>query len=320
MEQVVENKTQKKGWITAGIVTIVSVSAIALGLFAGYYLKYFFSGDDGIDYDNINVDNLADDNAALIKKYENSVAAGTNDFTEVFKSYEAANVGFTLFCNEEHSMAQGKGVGDAGITAQAIRSTIIRDSDSYFEESLSYSSFVNIADRMYQSGESVQQYVGNCKNGDVETGTYPSDGTTYTLSEYSARMGRTVSDRFIYVVSSKTTMTGEEDGTSGTATSFVKNDSGYQIELELNPVSSVVNYVKQMQTLSNLASKPSFSYVHLSITLNSDLQLVSMTSTENYYAKTSLGIGSKVTGTLTTEFSTGGSYAVPELNDPITYA
>jgi hypothetical protein len=283
------------------------------------FLHNLFNGDT-TDYSNVDATALADDNAALLAKYKSITNTGAGvDYVSEFKPYQAANIAFSLFLQQEHSFSQGIGLADAGMAKQDIRSTIIRNANDYFEESLSYSSFVNLADRMYQSGESVNQYVGTCLNGDVEKGQFPDTPTNYTLDEYRTRMGRLVSDNFIYVVSSKTTLNGEVANGSGVVTSFSKSDSGYQIELELNPVKSVVNYVKQMKTISSLKDYPSFTYVHLSVVTDANLNLQSLTSKEHYYAQTGSGVGSWITASMRTVYETDQTYAIPALSQPETY-
>jgi uncharacterized protein YheU (UPF0270 family) len=317
-----ENKTKTKSKVKVSKIAFISVlcaAAIGSGIYTGYFLHNMFSGGS-TDYSTVDATALADDNAALLTKYKSVTKTGAAvDFVSEFKPYQAANISFALFLEQEHSFSQGIGAADAGAINQQIRSTIVRNGADYFEESLSYSQFVNLADRMYQSGESVNQYIGTCINGDVEKGQFPDTPTNYTLDEYRTRMGRLVSDNFIYVVSSKTTLNGEVADGSGVATSFSKNDSGYQIELELNPVKSVVNYVKQMKTISSLKDYPSFTYVHLSITTDANLNLQSVTSKEHYFATTGSGLGSWITGTMRTVYQTGQTFAIPALNEPETY-
>lgn len=318
MEAVAEKENKKKFNVKRLIlVSCISLSAIGLGVGTGFFLHGLFAGGE-TNYGSLEAGDLVDNNNDLMTKYQQALKSGA-DFSTALQPFEAANVAFSLFTSQEHYFAQGIGVADAGITSQAIRSTFVRDGSKTFEESLSYSSFVNLADRMYQENSTVTQYLGTCQGGNVEVGTFNKAGTDYTLDEYRARMGRTVSEVFIYVVSSKTTLTGDVQGGSGVATSFSKGSEGYQIELELDPVSSVINYVKQMKTISSLAKYPSFNYVHLSLELDSKLNLVSVSSKENYYAKTSAGVGSTITGTMRTVYESGGSYAIPELNTPEAY-
>jgi hypothetical protein len=319
MEAVAQSETKKKVKVSKiALISVLCAAAVGSGIYTGFFLHNLFNSDS-TDYTNVDANNLADDNAAVMAKYQNLASTGSaTDYTSHFKSYQAANIAFSLFLNQEHTFSQGIGIADATVTKQEIRSTMIRNGSSYFEESLSYSSFVNLADRMYQSGESVNQYLGTCVDGDVEKAKFNTTGTDYTLDEYRNRMGRLVSDNFIYVVSSKTTLNGEVSGGSGVETSFTKNEEGYTIELELNPIKSVVNYVTQMQTISSLAKKPTFYYVHLTLVLDAKLGLQSLTSHEKYIATTGV-ISSAIVGTMRTVYQTDQNFEIPELNTPVTY-
>lgn len=315
-------KTSKKGKIIS--LSIIAVAAIGLGLGTGFFLHNQLAGGVQTDYTKVNTDTLVDDNTALLKTYEATKKSG-GDYLTAFQSkpYQVANIAFQLYGAHEHSFAQGKGVGKAVALGfevnQQIRSTVIRDKDQYFEESLSLSGMVNLADRMYQEGDQVVRHEGKVDSKNVEVPANLDKSTTYTLTDYAKAMGRDLDNPCIYIVSSKTTYL-DSTAKSGQATSFSKSDDGYLLELELHPVYSIVNYVKQMQTISSLYSQPSFQYVHLTLSLDSDLNLRSLKTHEYYWAATSATVGSYVEGTLTTTYQTDGSYTIPELMTPVTYA
>jgi len=319
----VSKKPSKKSTIIS--LSIVSVTAIGLGLGAGFFLHSQLAGGETTDYTKINTAKLTDDNTSLLKTYS-SVKEKGGDYLTAFsgKPYQVANIALQLFSAHEHCYAQGKGVGRAVAMGfpvdQEIRSTVIKNGSKYFEESLSLSSAVNLADRMFQEGDSVQRYIGKVKSGNVEVPeSFGDKPTTYTLASYAEAMGRDLDNPCIYVISSKTTYL-DDTAKSGVATSFTKkSDGGYDLELELKEGYAVVNYVKQMQTISSLASKPSFKYVHLSFDLDKDLNLKSMTSHEYYWAAVSAALGSNVEGKLKTVYETDGDYTIPELMTPITY-
>lgn len=313
-------KTSRKRTVIS--LSIISMTAIGLGLGAAFFLHSQLAGGVTTDYTKIDANKLTDDNASLLSTYSSVKKAG-GDYVSAFSSkpYQVANIAFQLFSAHDHCFAQGKGVGSAklfgGSVNQDIRSTVIKDGDHYFEESLSLSGVVNLADRMYQEGDTVVRHVGKVASGDVEKPASLDEGTTYTIPNYQEAMGRDLSNPCIYIVSSKTTYL-DQTATSGKPTSFTKTADGYSLELELK-TKAVVNYVKQMQTISSLYSKPSFTYVHLSFTLDKDLNPLTMTSHEFYHASTGPAVGSDVEGTLTTHYQTDGSYTIPALMTPISY-
>jgi hypothetical protein len=275
------------------------------------------------NYDNINANDYVDDTSNLMNEYAKTKKAG-GDYVAAYgaKPYQVCTIAYSLFTSHANCYAQGIGTGTARVmgaaVVQNIRSTAIRKGDSYFEESGSCSSAVNLLDRMYQDGTSVIRHEGKVKDSEAEIPDHFDKVTTYTFDDYRQAMGRLPSDPLIYLVSSKTTYL-DETAKSGAKTSFTKIADGYDLELELKPTRSVVNYVRQMVTISSLASPPAFDYVHLSLDLDKDLNLRSMETHEHYYAAVSSTIGSYVEGRLRTVYQTDGNYTIPELTDPIPY-
>jgi hypothetical protein len=324
MEAVVsetQKKSSKLGKVVA--ISLVSLSAIGLGLGAGLYLHSQLKGAAEVQYET-DADKYADaiTSDQYLSNYKAAKLSGVVAYYQA-KPYEAANTAFALYSQHEKAMAQGVGTGTAKVmgisVVQEIRSTVIRHQDHYFEESLSYSSQVNLADRMYQSKD-VTRYQGKVVDGQVEKPASFDEGTSYSLDGYKEAMGRYVSTPCIYTISSKTTLMNDTTK-SGEFTSFSENSDGYLLELELNPYRSVLHYVIQMQTISSLASKPTFTYVHLSFQLNKNFELISMSSHEYYYAAVNANVGSFVEGRMTTKYSTDGDYSYPAEKEltPLTY-
>ncbi len=102
-------------------------------------------------------------------------------------------------------------------------------------------------------------------------------------------------------------------------TKATKTGSGYHLELELDPVRGTSRYQHQMQNISNLKTLPVFSYCHLTFEFDNELNPLSYTTHENYYAKTSQGVGSNCEGRITTTFSWDGQAEIPTLGETLTY-
>ena len=100
---------------------------------------------------------------------------------------------------------------------------------------------------------------------------------------------------------------------------MTKVEDGYKVELELDNLYGVKNYVKQMKGISNLYQYPIFEYVHLTFELDSSLEIKFMHVKEKYYAKTSAVLGSDLEATMSIKFETDGDFKIPELNDVIEY-
>jgi len=95
-----------------------------------------------------------------------------------------------------------------------------------------------------------------------------------TVEEYEETWGKNLSQPVIYIISSKTTLD----------TSFIKtSDNGYTISLDLDPLTSVIRYSKQMIQMSSLSNAPEFTKVHVEFEVDKELNLLEMNVTEAYY-------------------------------------
>ncbi len=294
-----------------GLIVGLSVGAvaIAIGIPAGIYLASVLK-EPKVDYSGIESDGYAYDMAAGRAKYE----ACRGDYSSLAPE-DAFNISLDLLSGLDHYRTQGIGEAKALFITQEIRSTIVRDGDSYFEESLSASNSSltpSCAWRMYQTDEGVTQYQGTLNSGSYEAATFDADeGMEFDYDAYRERMGRLISDRTIFVVSKSTVIRDES--------SFVKDGDGYRLSIVLDPVLSVVNYVKQMVTVSNLPSAPTFNGLSIQMTFDKDLYPVTLTTEESYQADSGMGISATVNGTLTTYFDLEGQFEIPSLNEPETY-
>ncbi len=287
--------------ITLSVLGVAVAVGIPTGLILGENLKA-----PTVSYGDFSGDAYSYDMTAGRIKYQ----ACDGDYSDL-TAVDAFNISLDLLSDIENYRLQGYGQATALIVTQDIRSTIIRDGDSYFEESFSKSSMVQCAWRMYQSEDDVRQYRGELTS--LETATFDeTEGETYSFPSYAERMGRLISDRSIYIVSDKTVL---PDGIS----SFEKDGDGYRLHIDLHPGLAVLNYVKQMQTVSDLPSPPSFNSFSLEMEMDESLRPVSLTTFESYYATTSMGIGSNVNGEMTTYFELDGGFEIPSLNEPESY-
>lgn len=308
------------------LMSIGIVLSSGLGVGVGYVLSNFFPHvvkEVKYDYDE---NYLKADSDACLKKFEKFQGSEKAFDGKSLAGWEIINASLKKFENQENNMSQGIGYAKARVgpidVMQQIRSTMYRVGDSYFEESLSKSSVVNVAWRMYQEGEITKRYKGGCPS-NVEKPVFASDAspTVYSESEYFEHAGRNLDgSSCIYLISDKTLSSDNQKATSGLPENEIsKNEDGtFTIDLELDPRKSVVNYIRQMKATTDMNGNPIFDYVHISFTVTKDGDLVSSTSNEKYFASTPSG-SSNLEGQLVTHYSTGGNYAIPELNTPIVY-
>lgn len=272
--------------------TIVAAALLAGGT-AGFEITQMLK-PTAVEY-SVSGNSYSPDIDAAMKKYEAALAKGT-PWDKALTVDEMINVAYHRFGEEKHTWSRGVGSSfAAGLVNQGIFSTTVRDEERFFEESLSYSDFVKVYDRMFQEGETTTTYFGQDDN-------FPAHPKVeYTNDEYKEKMGRYVSNALVYLVSPKTILTDESP--SGEAkTGIYPTEEGYTLEAELSPIYGTINYKKQMQFISSLKYQPTFDYCHITVWVDKDLNLIKGCFKEKYTAVTSAGVGSAAIGSLTTAY------------------
>ena len=246
-----------------------------------------------------------------MKKYE--AAKGNGDFAKSLTVDEMINVSYHLFEQEENTWSQGVGSSvAAGLVNQGIFSTTVHMGERFFEESNSASNVVALYDRMYQTGDTTTTYWG----GDPNYAGHPKQ--EYPNDEYKQMMGRYVSTALVFVVSPKTLLLDETTSSGQPKTGIYETEQGYVVEAELDRRYGVMNYQKQMKTISNLKYKPEFRYCHITVEMDKDLTLRRMVTHEYYTAVTAAGLGSDAVGSLTTVYHhEAPPFGFPEVGDPV---
>ncbi len=243
------------------------VAALCVGGISGYFLAGAFS-PSGTDYSNINADGLQDDQETLYKDYienkKDPLSYSPNDLV---------NIAIYKYSQEKYTSSDVRSSALAMGVNQKTYGRTIKNDGELFTESISHSAMVKAAKRFYETEEKVDIYNGEVVVGDKNvSGKYGTE-ETLTSQEYKDTWGKNMHSPVIYVISEKTTLD---------TSKVEKTDSGYLISLDLDPVYSVVNYVKQMVKMSNLSRSPEFENVHLEFTVDNELNLQEMNVTENY--------------------------------------
>lgn len=301
----------KKTLIVGGVIIgIAAGGGFGVGFFLAKQLKpdvTVIVGGDAAAYE-------ADVDAAYAK-YQRAKSSG--DFLSALTPDELVNVSYRLF--DEHPTHYATGVGATvantlGLSVtQRIYSTYVKVDDRFFEESASVSDMVNIHNRMYEDKTNTVMYWG--KTGDYATYT----PETVTNEEYAELMGSNVSKGLRYIVSEKTCVYAASTASGDPSTSASIQGDKIVVELELDPATSVLHYVRQMKNISNLMAYPTFDYVHLTVTMDKALNLESMSTHEAYTATLSSGIGSPLEGRIKTVYSSDGNEVIPAVTDIISY-
>lgn len=299
----------KINYKTLTIATIVCVGLIAAGSFLGSLMgkRYFVPT---VDYSHIVASDVEDDNSKAIQKYQKYQEADKpiSDYVKDFTLPELAAIGFYQSGLQKYSVTESEGLVTATLgIKQDIRSYHIKDDQSYFFESLSKSSIVKVAKRFYQNTEDVEWYSGSLKS--LESAQWDATSkSSKAVDEFEELWGKELSRQSVYIISDKTVL----DTSSVTTT-----EEGLNISFDLDPVYSVVRYVKQMVQMSELEADPIFSKVHYEMTLDTNFNMVSTHSEETYRVK-KMG-WNNADGWLNETISYGQETAIPNLETNCSY-
>ena len=284
--------------VTTGIVSTVAIaSGLAVGILVGKMMSA-----KGAPADEIYVDPaLEDDYDALMKRYEEDPSISN------FRDYELANISWLKFAQETHTHTISHGTVDAGLVKQKIFAHDVRKDNQFFTESLSYSGIKKCGVRFYQDDSGVTEYVAK----DIkENGTATWDenkSTSVSLEKHEDSWGKTLDRPVIYIISDATVLKESRQESNG----------GYIIDLDLDPSKSVLRYIKQMISISNLEDAPEFHHVHLQFTLDADLNLDTFVVEESY---TVFVFGrNDSSATLTQKFYHTSDEEIPELHENYNY-
>ena len=289
---------KSKAWIQYPIIALV---AIAVGVGAGVFAKRKF-GQEQIDYSNFDATAFSADSKELLRRYEANPKAS-------FTSAELVNIGLEKYRQAENSYSYTVGTAKT-IVSQTIRNAQIKNGDKYFEEQISRSSMVSLANRLEQTAneDKVTVYKGSA-TGD-ETASYSGEVTEYNLEGFKNFLGRTLEEMFIYTISDDTAF---DDSKTETL-----NNGNIRVYVDIDPEIATYYYKIQMKNMSNLDSLPTFEYVRLTYTFSSDMTLLHCHTDEKYQA--SMGMTVSITNTLNTYYHANEYLKIPELNESFDYS
>lgn len=262
------NKLTKKG-----LVAIIASAIVCLGIggVGGYFIgQGFFANLSAIDYSQYSADELEDNNENLMKRYSRE---NPSNYLHKFKPYELAEIALNKIANHENVRSVQYGNVHVPLfgVEQTIRTQAIKNGEKYYLENISASSMVKAAKRFYQEGDEVKSYDGGSVS--LNSAIWNKDPTSVlSKKEHAEVWGKDLTRPSIYIVSKATAL--------DTSTA-VRDGDGYKVSLELDPILSVLRYVKQMTSISNVQS-PKFHSVHIEYKLSNDLTLLETKIEESY--------------------------------------
>ena len=280
-------------------ILIVGIAGTA-GATAGIVGKRLL-GQEEIDYSGFNPEDFRADGEALLAEYN-------SDPNKNFTAPELVAIGLQKYKNCENSYSIGIGVAST-VVEQTVRNFQIKNGDQYFEESISKSSMVGVANRAIQNGKDgeISLYIGKA-NGS-ESASYPEEGTTYSKEDYKNYLGKTLDEMFVYLISNNSTL---RDGTEINRTS-----DKIEITLNLNPDIATYYYKIQMKNISNLDKLPVFSYLKHTYTFDKNMMLKQASIDEKYSA--SMGITVDIRNNINYYYYANEYVKIPNYNENLTY-
>lgn len=238
-----------------------------LGVGTGLIFNYFFN-DGGRDYSGYVLDDYEEDMVGLMKKFSNTPKSS---YLKSLTPSDIANV--ARYKLEQHEYVKSVATGNvkASIANQTILSYYQKSQDTYFFENISLG-FIDIFKRFYQRDGAVDEHEGNDYAVWEET-----PKIHYDLTQFEEKWGRNLSRSSIFIISNKTLIKEES--------SVTKVGNEIHLSLELDPITSVLRYVKQMVATSDLDTSPVFHRMHIDMVLDEDLNLLNSVTDETYDVK-----------------------------------
>lgn len=227
-----------------------------------------------------------------------------------FTPSELVNIGLEKYRQEKYSYSIGVGAANT-ILKQEIRNAQIRNDNEYFEESISTSSMVKLANRSRQNLEKdgIDHYVGKAVS--AEVGEYPDNPNKYTNDEYKAKLGRTLDRMFIYIIS-------DDSVIKDNCTTTKRSDGYVEVFLDLHPDISTYFYKIQMKEISNLDNMPTFTSLKHTYIFDKDMNLKYLRVNEVY--KATMGMTVEINNLIDYYYHPGEKLEIPNNNQPINYS
>lgn len=294
---------------------LVCVLGIATGIFLGSWYSYSLLTNT-VDYSNYTVAELSDSYEDVISKVLNISKPTKNDLENWLtiakeKNLTPANLlPSENFILAEYNASKAKSFKAIGngmvetIASQSVYSEKLYDGNAYFFSSIS-KGMLTIANLSYMKANSSTVKLIKGTNVTPTSATWNGETKSYTPDQYYDLAGGTPDKINSYIISSKTLLNNRTEDVSKTT----YNDKPvYKFSFQLDPVKSVINYVKQVKLTSGLSDYPTFNDITQTVYIDENWNFVRIEIVENYRVTFS-GLQPKCKGTLNTDFT---------FNEPVT--
>jgi len=298
-QNVQESKpARSRSWIQFPVIAFV---AIAIGAGAGIFAKRKF-GQEEVDYSNFDASAFEMDSKELLERYKSNPKA---DFTPA----ELVNIGLEKYRQCENSYSFTIGTANT-VVKQSIRNAQIKNGDRYFEEAISKSSMVSLANRVETTSGSGTTTLYKGKADSEEKASYNGQKENYSDQDYKNYLGKTLQEMFVYTISNDTVF-------DDSKTEKLSNGN-IRVFLNLDPDISTYYYKIQMKNMSNLDGLPTFNYIKQTYTFSSDMTLLHCYIDEKYQA--SMGMTVSIQNTINNYYHANEYRQIPELNQSFDYS
>ena len=294
-----EKKTFLQKMRTLGIL-------IVLGVFTGSGLGVWYFNSvlrSNVDYSALNAaDYIQDVDETLARYFTITPSFDKKNFAEIAHANNITPLNLTAADNfvlaqykaEQANSYIAEGYGSVftmGIK-QGLYSAKKFNGQRYTFESISLGMVSAVMCDSYVKGSNtVTSYTG--KNATENSATWEKEGD-YTIDKFKEKAGNMPNAVQPYIISDKTIINSSE-------ITYNNETDQYSFEIELDKVTSVINYARQVRRTGGLGADPEFYNIKQTIVIDSDWNLVQIIVEESYSA---VAFGMKVScqGTLTMDY------------------
>lgn len=305
----------RRNFINIMLVVVIGISS---GLFLGSWYSYNMMASSA-DYSGLTEEALVDSLSTVVGESMNlrrPTDAQINDWLNVAKSKGVTpkdvsgynNFQLAIDVINKSSSWTAIGVGKVEtIVTQTVYSAKYFDGSTYAFESIS-KGMVNVASMAVYEKDSttVTNIVGN----DIKTtsASWTGKHTSLSTEDYTELNGSLPSTAIPYIISSKTV--------TNCSDIVESEDNGkkiYSFTISLDPLKSVIKYIKQVKQTSGLSDYPTFNDITLDVVMDEDWNFRKVNIVENYRVVYS-GLKPKCKGTLNIDFTVNKPVTLPEHN------
>ena len=252
---------------------IILVIISLAGILTGVFVGSYFIGGYVPDYSQYSEAMLRDDVKTLSQRAEGKSPSQ-------FKAYEIFEIAEYRMFTHGSLLVTSSGEVDT-IASQTISGVKAFENGTYFKENLS-KGIKNVGERTYynEGDDFVTKYEAS-KISSQMVGTYKSPKNVLNVNDSAKKV------------------------------SLENGETGYEFSLQLNAITSVLNYVKQMKDMSQLPDYPAFTDITLNVVVDEEFRFIQIETLE-HYSVNYMGINAKCTGTLVEIYEYGKTNIIPE--------